>query len=30
MGVNNIKTDEEYLKFKNRLENENDEIINNK
>ena len=29
MGVNNIKTDEEYLKFKNRLENENDEIINN-
>ena len=29
MGVNNIKTEEEYLNFKNRLENENNEIINN-
>ena len=29
MGVNNINTDEEFLNFKNRLENENDEIINN-
>ena len=29
MGVNNIDTNEEFLNFKNRLENENDEIINN-
>ena len=29
IGVNNIKTEEQFLSFKNRLENENDEIINN-
>ena len=29
IGVNNIKTEEQFLSFKNRLKNENYEIINN-